>query len=56
MTSVSSHDDAVVSIRNVTKMFGDVVAVDNVSALPAAARPRCCGCWPVSSGRARARS
>jgi spermidine/putrescine ABC transporter ATP-binding subunit len=31
MTSVSSHDDAVVSIRNVTKMFGDVVAVDNVS-------------------------
>ena len=31
MTSVSSHDDAMVSIRNVTKMFGDVVAVDNVS-------------------------
>ena len=31
MTPVSSHDDAVVSIRNVTKMFGDVTAVDNVS-------------------------
>ena len=28
---MSSHNDAVVSIRNVTKMFGDVVAVDNVS-------------------------
>ena len=26
------------------------------SAPPAAARPRCCGCWPVSNGRPRARS
>jgi spermidine/putrescine ABC transporter ATP-binding subunit len=31
MTSVSNHNDAVVSIRNVSKRFGDVTAVDNVS-------------------------
>ena len=28
---MSSHNDAVVSIRNVSKRFADVIAVDNVS-------------------------
>lgn len=29
MTSVSNHNDAVVSIRNVSKRFGDVTAVED---------------------------
>ena len=49
-----------IRIQNVTKQYGDVYAVDNVSldiyqrefwAPRAAARPRSCGCSPASRRR-----
>jgi putrescine transport system ATP-binding protein len=57
-----------VRIENVTKKFGDFVAVNNVSLKiykgeifcllggRAAARPRCCACWPASRSRPAAAS
>ena len=65
----STTDSFIIDLRGVSKHFGSVRAVDDVSlrypgaasSSPcsgprAAARPRCCACSPASSCRTRARS